>query len=144
MLTPTIPLGRFSDRQGRGGRVFSGTNAADLRGDRARVGAWKRGRKQLHRLRREPSRTLDGVDVRIFANAESRDDVAEAHALGAAGIGLYRTAFLFMDAVLPDEESPFRAYRDFALGITARPVPIRPLAPRPATAARPRHPPPPH
>src|SRR3546814_10266935 len=105
MLTPTIPLGRFSDRQGRGGRVFSGTNAADLRGYRARVRDEKRERKQLHRLRREPSRTLDGVDVRIFANAESRDDVAEAHALGAAGIGLYRTEFLFMADVLPDAES---------------------------------------
>src|SRR3546814_5858036 len=63
----------------------------------------------------------------LFANAESRDDVAEAHALGAAGIGLYRTEFLFMDDVLPDEESQFRAYRDVALGMTGRTVTIRTL-----------------
>src|SRR3546814_6174256 len=75
---------------GSGGTVVIEPNAADLRGYRARVRDEKRERKQLHRLRREPSRTLDGVDVRIFANAESRDDVAEEHAPGAAGIEIGR------------------------------------------------------
>lgn len=112
---------------GSGGAVVIEPNAADLRGYRARVRDEKRERKQLHRLRREPSRTLDGVDIRIFANAESREDVAEAHALGAAGIGLYRTEFLFMGETLPDEESQFRAYRDVALGMTGRTVTIRTL-----------------
>ena len=112
---------------GNGGTVVIEPNAADLRGYRARVREGKRERKQLHRLRREPSRTLDGVDIRIFANAESREDVAEAHALGAAGIGLYRTEFLFMGEALPDEESQFRAYRDVALGMTGRTVTIRTL-----------------
>ncbi|MFC3716941.1 phosphoenolpyruvate--protein phosphotransferase [Luteimonas soli] len=112
---------------GSGGAVVIEPNAADLRGYRARVRDEKRERKQLHRLRREPSRTLDGVDIRIFANAESREDVAEAHALGAAGIGLYRTEFLFMGETLPDEELQFRAYRDVALGMTGRTVTIRTL-----------------
>ena len=112
---------------GSGGTVVIEPDAADLRGYRARVRDEKRERKQLHRLRREPSRTLDGVDIRIFANAESREDVAEAHALGAAGIGLYRTEFLFMGDALPDEESQFRAYRDVALGMTGRTVTIRTL-----------------
>src|SRR5690606_18695717 len=100
---------------------------ADLREYRARVRDERRERKQLHRLRREPSRTIDGVDIRIFANAESREDVAEAHALGAAGVGLYRTEFLFMGETLPDEDTQFRAYRDVALGMTGRTVTIRTL-----------------
>ncbi|MDN5782611.1 MAG: phosphoenolpyruvate--protein phosphotransferase, partial [Luteimonas sp.] len=112
---------------GSTGTVIIEPDAADLRDYRARVRDQKRERKQLHRLRREPSRTLDGADIRIFANAESREDVAEAHALGAAGIGLYRTEFLFMGAELPDEESQFRAYRDLALGMTGRMVTIRTL-----------------
>src|SRR5690606_10797281 len=94
---------------------------------RARVRDERRERKQLHRLRREPSRTVDGVDIRIFANAESREDVAEAHALGAAGVGLYRTEFLFMGDTLPGEDAQFRAYRDVALGMTGRTVTIRTL-----------------
>jgi phosphoenolpyruvate-protein phosphotransferase (PTS system enzyme I) len=112
---------------GTSGRLVVEPDAADLRAFRTRVRGEQRERKQLHRLRREPSRTVDGVDIRIFANAESREDVAEAHALGAAGIGLYRTEFLFMGDVLPDEEAQFRAYRDVALGMTGRTVTIRTL-----------------
>ncbi|HVI58283.1 MAG TPA: phosphoenolpyruvate--protein phosphotransferase [Luteimonas sp.] len=112
---------------GGSGLVVVEPGADDLRAFRTRVRGEKRERKQLHRLRREPSRTLDGVDVRLFANAESRDDVAEAHALGAAGIGLYRTEFLFMGDALPDEEAQFRAYRDLAIGMTGRTVTIRTL-----------------
>ncbi|HMT37754.1 MAG TPA: phosphoenolpyruvate-utilizing N-terminal domain-containing protein, partial [Thermomonas sp.] len=70
---------------GASGLVVLEPNADDLRAHRARVADSKRERKQLNRLRREPSRTLDGVDIKLWANAESRDDVAEAHALGAAG-----------------------------------------------------------
>src|SRR5690606_32407374 len=93
-----------------------------------RIREEKRERKQLHRLRREPSRTSDGVDVKLWANAESREDVATAHAYGAAGVGLYRTEFLFLQrSELPDEEEQFRAYRDVVLGMTGRTVTIRML-----------------
>lgn len=110
------------------GLVVREPDASDLRGHRARTREYARERKQLNRLRREPSRTLDGVDIKLWANAESREDVAEAHALGAAGIGLYRTEFLFLNSnVLPDEEAQFRAYRDLVLGMTGRTVTIRTL-----------------
>lgn len=113
---------------GGSGRLVVEPNADDLREYRARLREEKRERRQLHRLRREPSRTLDGVDIRIFANAESRDSVAEAHALGAAGVGLYRTEFLFLQRnQLPDEEEQFRAYRDVVIGMTGRSVTIRTL-----------------
>ncbi len=110
------------------GRVVVEPAPADLREHRARLREQARERKQLRRLRREPSRTLDGVDIKLWANAESRADVAEAHALGAAGVGLYRTEFLFLGSrELPDEEAQFRAYRDLVLGMTGRTVTIRTL-----------------
>jgi phosphoenolpyruvate-protein phosphotransferase (PTS system enzyme I) len=118
---------------GSSGLLVIEPNADDLRAFKARKREEKRERRQLHRLRREPSRTLDGIDIRLYANAESREDVAEAHALGAAGIGLYRTEFLFLNrpegqrATLPDEEEQFRAYRDLVLGMTGRMVTIRTL-----------------
>ncbi len=118
---------------GGSGLVILEPNADDLREHRARVLSYARERKQLHRLRREPTRTRDGVDIKLWANAESREDVAEAHALGAAGVGLYRTEFLFMNRppelrlTLPDEEEQFRAYRDLVLGMTGRTVTIRTL-----------------
>ncbi|WP_226468937.1 phosphoenolpyruvate--protein phosphotransferase [Luteimonas panaciterrae] len=113
---------------GASGLLVVEPNADDLRAYRNRLREEKRERKQLYRLRREPSRTLDGVDIKLFANAESREDVAEAHALGAAGVGLYRTEFLFLQrSELPDEEEQFRAYRDVAIGMTGRAVTIRTL-----------------
>jgi phosphotransferase system enzyme I (PtsI) len=110
------------------GLVVLEPDARDLRAHRQRMAEAKRERRQLNRLRREPSRTLDGVDVKLWANAESRTDVAEAHALGAAGVGLYRTEFLYMHtSEIPDEETQFRAYRDAVLGMTGRTVTIRTL-----------------
>ena len=113
---------------GASGLVVREPDAADLRAHQARLREQKRERRQLNRLRREPSRTLDGVDIRIYANAESLEDVAEAHALGAAGVGLYRTEFLFLKRnELPDEEEQFRAYRDVVIGMTGRVVTLRTL-----------------
>lgn len=110
------------------GTVILEPNADDLRSHRARMRELARERKQLHRLRRVPTITLDGVDIKLYANAESREDVAEAHALGAAGVGLYRTEFLFLQRnELPDEDEQFRAYRDVVLGMTGRVVTIRTL-----------------
>ncbi|MDR7194093.1 phosphoenolpyruvate--protein phosphotransferase [Luteimonas terrae] len=110
------------------GEIVVEPGPSDLRVYRARLREEKRERKQLRRLRREPSKTLDGVDIRLYANAESREDVAEAHALGAAGIGLYRTEFLFLQGrEIPDENAQFRAYRDLVLGMTGRTVTIRTL-----------------
>lgn len=113
---------------GTTGELIIEPGPSDLRVYRARLREEKRERKQLRRLRREPSKTLDGVDIRLYANAESREDVAEAHALGAAGIGLYRTEFLFLQGrEIPDEDAQFRAYRDLVLGMTGRTVTIRTL-----------------
>jgi phosphotransferase system enzyme I (PtsI) len=110
------------------GLVVLEPNADDLRAHRKRAEEAKRERRQLNRLRREPSRTLDGTDIKLWANAESREDVAEAHALGAAGVGLYRTEFLFMGSrEIPDEETQFRTYRDAVIGMTGRTVTIRTL-----------------
>ncbi len=113
---------------GSTGEIVVEPNADDLRQYRERVREEKRERRQLRRLRREPSKTLDGVDIRLYANAETREDVAEAHALGAAGVGLYRTEFLFLQGRrIPDEDEQFRAYRDLVLGMTGRTVTIRTL-----------------
>lgn len=113
---------------GSSGEVIREPTGRDLRQYRTRKRELQRAGEQRLRLRRMPTRTLDGTDIRLYANAESRDDVAEAHALGAAGVGLYRTEFLFLHgSELPDEEAQFRNYRDLVLGMTGRTVTIRTL-----------------
>jgi len=113
---------------GGSGRVVVEPGPSDLRAYRSRTREYIRERRELHRLRREPTRTVDGINIQLYANAESREDVAEAHALGASGVGLYRTEFLFLQRQeLPDEEEQFRAYRDVVLGMSGRAVTIRTL-----------------
>jgi len=113
---------------GGSGLVVLEPGPSDLRAHRERGRGHVRERRALNRLRSEPTRTLDGTDIQLYANAESREDVAEAHALGASGVGLYRTEFLFLQRFeLPDEDEQFRIYRDVVLGMSGRPVTIRTL-----------------
>lgn len=87
------------------------------------------GRDKLKRLRYMPTRTLDDVPIELLANIELPLDCDMAGEVGAAGIGLYRTEFLFMNrhGTLPDEEEQFQAYRDVVLAMKGRPVTIRTL-----------------
>jgi phosphoenolpyruvate-protein phosphotransferase (PTS system enzyme I) len=100
--------------------------------DLARYRAWQReaaaeGRR-LATLANAPTRTRDGVDVRLYANAEMPPDIAMARSRGADGVGLYRTEFLFLrQKGLPTEDEQFIAYRDLVLGMGGLPVTIRTL-----------------
>ena len=113
---------------GATGAVIVDPDPDDLRRYRERLREAAREARELGRLRSKPSRTRDGVDIALWANAESLEDVASAHALGAAGVGLYRTEFLFLQQrELPSEEQQFQVYRDLVLGMGGRPVTIRTL-----------------
>jgi len=100
--------------------------------DLARYRAWQReaameGRR-LATLANAPTRTRDGVDVKLLANAEMPADIAMARSRGADGVGLYRTEFLFLrQKGLPTEDEQFIAYRDLVLGMGGLPVTIRTL-----------------
>ena len=113
---------------GASGSVVIEPGPEDLRAYRQRLRDLAKEQRELGRLRSKPTRTRDGVDIVLLANAESVEDVAQAHSLGASGLGLYRTEFLFLQRnELPDEEEQFRIYRDVVLGMSGRPVTIRTL-----------------
>lgn len=114
--------------EGGSGEVTLDPGAEDLQQYRLRLRELAREQRELGRLRSKPTRTRDGVDITLLANAESHDDVAHAHAMGAHGLGLYRTEFLFLRRnELPGEEEQFQIYRDTVLGMSGRPVTIRTL-----------------
>lgn len=113
---------------GASGSIVIEPGPDDLRAYRQRLRELAKEQRELGRLRSKPTRTKDGVDIVLLANAESGEDVAQAHSLGASGLGLYRTEFLFLQRnELPDEEEQFRVYRDVVLGMSGRPVTIRTL-----------------
>ncbi|SDS23051.1 phosphoenolpyruvate--protein phosphotransferase [Opitutus sp. GAS368] len=72
--------------------------------------------------------TLDGVAVSLRANIEKPDEVALVQQYRAAGVGLYRTEFLFLSAPrIPTEEQQYAAYREIVGGLAPAPVTIRTL-----------------
>ena len=86
-------------------------------------------RAKLKRLRNMPTRTVDEQPVELLANIEMPGDCAMANDVGAMGVGLYRTEFLFMNrgGHLPDEEEQYQAYREVVEAMAGRPVTIRTL-----------------
>lgn len=111
---------------GESGQITPDPDAGQLQQYRLRVRELARERRELQRLRSKPSRTLDGTDIRLLLNAESSEDFAQVHRLGAAGLGLYRTEFLFLQGRhLPDEQTQFEHYRDAVLAMAGRPATFR-------------------
>jgi len=58
-----------------------------------------------------PCVTADGTSVKLYSNAGSLQDIEKAMVNGAAGIGLFRTEFLFMEREsLPTEDEQYEIY----------------------------------
>jgi phosphotransferase system enzyme I (PtsI) len=113
---------------GVAGVVIVDPDTAILDEYRLRRNQWLLEQKKLRRLKTSPSTTLDGADVTLMANIDLPTDVSQALGENAAGIGLFRSEFLFLNRDdLPGEEEQFEAYRTVAVGMHGRPVVIRTL-----------------
>ncbi|MBV9414124.1 MAG: phosphoenolpyruvate--protein phosphotransferase, partial [Solirubrobacterales bacterium] len=92
-----------------------------------RARAEARRRAALERAH-EPGAMRDGTRVEVFANLGAADEAAKAVELGAEGVGLLRTEFLFLDrAELPDEDEQAETLREIAVALDGRPLVVRTL-----------------
>jgi phosphocarrier protein FPr len=75
-----------------------------------------------------PAETRDGRRVEVAANVGAVDEVAGAVELGAEGVGLLRTEFLFLDRDAPPTEAEQReVYESVAAALGGRPLVVRTL-----------------
>ncbi|WP_394552955.1 phosphoenolpyruvate--protein phosphotransferase [Agromyces sp. MMS24-JH15] len=75
-----------------------------------------------------PGALADGTPVPLLANLGNADDADDAVRLGAEGVGLFRTEFLFLDrAVAPDVEEQQEQYRRLLAAFPGRKVVVRVL-----------------
>ena len=96
---------------------------------------YERRRREIQRiwvarrkLRSMPTVTADGEPVVLQANVELPGESAGAVRDGAAGVGLYRTEFLFMNRRdSPNEQEQFEAYSELVAALRGAPVTIRTL-----------------
>lgn len=87
----------------------------------------QRYRRMLGKLKTEPAISEDGAKIQLLANVELPDDSKDAAEVGAEGIGLYRTEFLYMNREeMPGEEEQLAAYRRVLRSVDG-PVTIRTL-----------------
>jgi phosphocarrier protein FPr len=95
--------------------------------ERAREAAERR-RAEARAHAREPATTTDGTTLEVAANLGSPKEAAEAVELGADGVGLLRTEFLFLGRdTAPTEEEQRAIYGEIAVALDGRPLIVRTL-----------------
>jgi phosphotransferase system enzyme I (PtsI) len=94
---------------------------------RKRKKEWQESRQKLKAIRKEETLTKDGTKVEILANIEIDSDVEEVKYNNAAGIGLFRSEFLFLQREnnLASEDEQFEAYSRVVREMKKKPVTIR-------------------
>lgn len=67
---------------------------------------------RLVRNRDQPAISADGSQIDLLANINTLADAKAAHGVGATGVGLFRTEYLFLTHQdVPDEEEQYEYYR---------------------------------
>jgi len=84
-------------------------------------------RASLETVRDLPCHSIDGEVINLQANGERREDLQQAIELGATGIGLYRTEFLYLRGMAPDEEAQLAEYAAAVNTLNGIPLTIRTL-----------------
>lgn len=126
---------------GREGLLIVAPEAETLSHYRRRQKEMLRVRAARRALRKAPAVTGDGETVALHANVEFRSDLDVAMREGAAGVGLYRTEYLFLNrSTPPGEAEQHDAYAGVVRAARGGPVTIRTLdlgADRQVDGARP-------
>ena len=111
---------------GRYGVVLVDPLPTEVRHYRKRHKGIQRIRVARKKLRDAPAVTRDGVKIELQANVELTADLRAANQVGAKGIGLYRTEYLFMNRDHPpDEKEQYQAYARLVRAVKGAPVTIR-------------------
>ncbi len=82
----------------------------------------------LQELKGMPNVTKDGREIKLYANIGGVGDVPSVLQNDAAGIGLFRSEFLYLESdTFPTEEEQFNAYRTVVQTMAGKKVIIRTL-----------------
>ena len=80
----------------------------------------------LNKIKDAPAKSIDGIPITLMANIELPEDFETVRDVGAAGVGLYRTEFLYMNRnEPPGEEEHFETYMEVIKALQGLPLTIR-------------------
>ncbi|MCC8167080.1 MAG: phosphoenolpyruvate--protein phosphotransferase [Planctomycetes bacterium] len=123
-----IPDGTSAIIDGDGGRVWINPSEEALAAARAEMERRRSERAAQAERRALPAITKDGHHVEVAANINLAYQAPLAMEMGAEGVGLMRTEFLFLErSDTPSEDEQFEIYRDMARAMAGRRVIVRAL-----------------
>jgi phosphotransferase system enzyme I (PtsI) len=127
-ITSEVRSGDLMIVDGRDGLVI-------VRPDREATAAYRKMQREFFDLkdrlvlnREQPAMSADGAQVELLANINNIADSQAAQKVGATGVGLFRTEYLFLTHQdVPDEEEQYQYYRQIIEDSPGRVVTIRTL-----------------
>ena len=127
-ITGQVRDGDFVIVDGTGGEVIINPPAAVRREYQAKKERYDNYRRELQKTARLKAVTLDKVQANLLANIELPEEVNMAMSLGAEGVGLFRSEFIYLrTTALPSEEDHLAVYSRIAREAAPHPVYIRTL-----------------
>lgn len=130
--TPVIP---DNDIDGKMGIVDGNSGCLYVDPDNEKLGYYRKKQDKqikqkelLQLLKGREDITIDGRKIKLYANIGNVKDVMTVKANDAAGIGLFRSEFIYLERdTFPTEEEQFNIYRTVAENMAGKPVIIRTL-----------------
>ncbi len=130
--TPVIP---DNDIDGKMGIVDGNSGCLYVDPDNEKLGYYRKKQDEqikqkelLQLLKGREDITIDGRKIKLYANIGNVKDVMTVKVNDAAGIGLFRSEFIYLERdTFPTEEEQFNIYRTVAENMAGKPVIIRTL-----------------
>ena len=130
--TPVIP---DNDIDGKMGIVDGNSGCLYVDPDNEKLGYYRKKQDEqlkqkelLQLLKGREDITIDGRKIKLYANIGNVKDVMTVKANDAAGIGLFRSEFIYLERdTFPTEEEQFNIYRTVAENMAGKTVIIRTL-----------------
>jgi phosphotransferase system enzyme I (PtsI) len=120
--------GRLAIVDGYNGRIIIDPGEDALLNAEARIKRENEEKIMLEKIKSVESVTKDGTRVNLFANVGNIADIDNAVDVNAAGIGLFRTEYLFLEKErFPTENEQFQIYKYALDRMKGKPVLIRTL-----------------
>ncbi|MCQ2494518.1 MAG: phosphoenolpyruvate--protein phosphotransferase [Lachnospiraceae bacterium] len=118
--------GKFAIVDGIKGQLIVEPDEETLANYRALAEKDRLSKELLMQLKGKPCVTQSGKEIMLYANIGSVDDVDAALENDAAGIGLFRSEFLYLEkSDYPTEEEQYEAYKKVVQAMDGRKVIIR-------------------